>query len=167
MEKLFVTYMAANGPPAGRVKDCPDFSTKVSIKDMAVQNYLQLYKLVGEPLGWDQRLKMAPAELDAYLSSRNCLVFVLTVDGNEVGICEFDKSDHPIFQLMNFGLVSQAQGRGLGSYLLDFSLRSAFAAGAKKILLHTDTQDHPLAQSVYKRAGFVIESQSWQDAEGL
>ena len=159
--------MAAIVPPARRVKDYPDFSAKINRQDMTVGRYLRLYKHVGEPLGWDQRLKMAPTELEAYLSSKNCLLFVLTVDGNEVGFCEFDQSEYPIFQLMNFGLVTQVQGRGLGSYLLDFSLRAAFAAGAKKINLHTDTQDHPLAQSVYKKAGFVVESQSWQDAEGL
>ena len=59
-------------------------------------------------------------------------------------------------ELTYFGLTEAFYGRRLGPYLLDRSLRSVWSQRPERVWLHTDTNDHPKAQSVYGRAGFQL-----------
>ena len=59
-------------------------------------------------------------------------------------------------ELKNFGLVPEAQGRGLGPWLLGISLQHEWSLGPERIWLHTDTWDHPAAIPTYERAGFRV-----------
>ena len=47
-------------------------------------------------------------------------------------------------------------GKGLGGGLLTAATENAFAWGAKRIWLHTATDDHPAALPNYKNRGFKI-----------
>ena len=98
----------------------------------------------------------APADLETLLALPSSFVFVLMLQGKSVGMCEFNGVGNADVELMHFGLVPEAQGRRLGPFLLDWSLRRIWAEGAKRIWLHTDTNDHAKAQSVYARAGFAV-----------
>ena len=53
-------------------------------------------------------------------------------------------------------LAEAFQGRRLGPYLLDASLHAIWARKPERVWLHTDTNDHPKALSLYLRAGFAI-----------
>ena len=57
--------------------------------------------------------------------------------------------------MVNFGLVPAMQGMKLGPFLLDRALRAVWQNGPRRIWLHTDTNDHPRAATVYARAGFL------------
>jgi ribosomal protein S18 acetylase RimI-like enzyme len=83
----------------------------------------------------------------------------LRVDGEAAGLCEFTAVGQPVVELTHFGLIPAFQGRRLGPYLLDQSLRAVWSHGSEKLWLHTDTYDHPSAQSVYRRAGFKTYAQ--------
>jgi len=119
--------------------------------------YLTLYRAVGEPLRWDQRLKMPEAELAALLEGGTLDVYILC-DGaaQPLGFCEFERSSFPDIELKNFGLIPHAQGQGLGSWLLNAALCEEWQFGPTRIWLHTDSWDHPAAVRVYERAGFRI-----------
>jgi ribosomal protein S18 acetylase RimI-like enzyme len=65
----------------------------------------------------------------------------------------------PVVELTHFGLAPAFQGRKLGPFLLDQSLRAVWSQKPERLWLHTDTCDHPAAQSVYSRAGFTAYAQ--------
>lgn len=130
---------------------------RIALERPSRADYLDLYRRVGAPLRWDQRLRMPDAELDALLAGTASRVYVLRDrDGEAIGFCEFDRSGFPEIELKNFGLVPTAQGRGLGPWLLAHALATEWQAGPTRIWLHTDTWDHPAAIPTYERAGFRI-----------
>jgi GNAT superfamily N-acetyltransferase len=132
-------------------------SERVTLERMAREPYLGLYRRVGEPLRWDQRFSMSEAELEALLGGNSLHIYVLRdVRGDALGFCEFDRSRFPQIELKNFGLVPDAQGRGLGPWLLATALQGEWRSNPDRIWLHTDTWDHPAAQRIYQQAGFRI-----------
>jgi GNAT superfamily N-acetyltransferase len=128
---------------------------RIAREQLNLEGYLSLYRRVGEPWRWDQRLLMPEGELAALLADGSLDVYVLRdVQAEPLGFCEFDRRGFPDVELKNFGLVPEAQGRGLGPWLLAVSLLEQWLANPSRIWLHTDTWDHPAAVRVYERAGF-------------
>jgi GNAT superfamily N-acetyltransferase len=143
-------------------------SERVTLERMARESYLALYRGVGESLGWEQRSSMSEAELEALLGGDSLHIYVLRdVSGNALGFCEFDRCGFPQIELKNFGLVPDAQGRGLGPWLLATALQGEWRSNPDRIWLHTDTWDHPAAQRVYQRAGFRVFDVRDEPAEPL
>ena len=79
--------------------------------------------------------------------------FCLELEQQHIGLCEFDRTSFPDIELVNFGLIPSMHGQGLGTYFLNQCLREAWKT-ASRIWLHTDTNDHPSAIRVYRKAGF-------------
>src|SRR5258706_46260 len=141
---------------------------RIALERLARGEYLALYRSVGAPLRWDQRLKMPAAELDALLAGESLHLYVLRdVSGEALGFCEFDRGAFPQIELKNFGLVPQAQGRGLGPWLLATALQGEWRSNPDRIWLHTDEWDHPAARSVDERAGFRVFDEQHQAADPL
>jgi ribosomal protein S18 acetylase RimI-like enzyme len=137
----------------------PTAGAKIDREVLDQTSYLLLYRAIGEPLQWDQRLRMPTSDLQAFLCSPTTHIFVLRIDGQAVGLCEFDGVGKPEIELTNFGLIANARGQRLGPYLLDRALRVVWSFAPRRIWLHTDTNDHPRAQFIYRRAGFQIYAQ--------
>lgn len=128
----------------------------ISAEKLPVNEYLDLYRRVGEPLRWDQRLKMPRAELIRLLQSECSQIYILRDGrGQALGLCEFERR-LPEIELKNFGLVPSAQGKGLGSWLLRTALHHEWRLQPERIWLHTDNWDHPAAAPLYESAGFRI-----------
>src|SRR5260370_5258198 len=86
-------------------------SERIALERLARSAYLALYRLVGAPLRWDQRLKIPATELDALLAGESLHLYVLPdVSGEALGFCEFDRRALPQIQLKNFGLLPPAPG---------------------------------------------------------
>jgi GNAT superfamily N-acetyltransferase len=174
-EHIWVTYLELREAPARAASRMG--SERIHLEVMTGADYLDLYRRVGEPLRWDTRLKMPASELESLLSAASLHIYVLrgaeggTAGGGSVrpalGFCEFERHTFPEIELKHFGLVPEAQGRGLGLWLLSTALCREWASGAKRIWLHTDTWDHPAAVPVYRRAGFNVYDAQYQAAEGL
>ena len=121
-----------------------------------MSEYLELYGRIGEPLRWDQRLKMPRAELLRLLVSERSAIYVLRDgSGGALGLCEFERGLADV-ELKNFGLLPMARGQGLGSWLLHTALHSEWQSRPGRIWLHTDNWDHPAAMHVYESAGFRV-----------
>ena len=149
---LRVTYLQLYAPPP-----LPSYAglERIAHERLPYADYLALYRNVGEPVRWDQRLRMPEAQLRTLLQSGNINIYVLRdAAGKALGLCEFDRSSFPDIELKNFGLIPEAQGRGLGSWLLCAALSEEWKTGATRIWLHTDNWDHPAAIQIYERAGF-------------
>lgn len=129
---------------------------RVSREKLPVNEYLDLYRRVGEPLRWDQRLNMPRSELIRLLESEHSQIYILRDGhGGALGFCEFERCS-PDIELKNFGLLPSARGKRLGSWLLRTALHSEWSAQPKRIWLHTDNWDHPAAIHLYEDAGFRI-----------
>ena len=150
-----VTYMELReSPPPPTQRSGPEC---IACERLSLQEYLALYLRVGEPLRWDQRLLMPQAQLAALLDSGSVDIYVLRdQDGSALGFCEFERSAFPEIELKNFGLIPEAQGRGLGLWLLSIALCEEWKHRPARIWLHTDTWDHPGAIGVYERAGLRV-----------
>jgi len=152
---LRVTYLELRDAPTRKAP--PVGNVRIVRERLSSWAYLDLYKSVGEPLGWDQRIRMPEGELAALLEAESLSVYVLRDPlGEGLGFCEFDRREFPDVELKNFGIVTAAQGRGLGPWLLSVALCEEWNHGPTRIWLHTDTWDHPAAIRVYERAGFRV-----------
>jgi ribosomal protein S18 acetylase RimI-like enzyme len=160
---LRVSYMRlTEAPPVPRPSTGAE---SVALERLTLATYLSLYKRVGGPLRWDQRMLMPEAELETLLAGDRVYVYVVRdADDAPLGFCEFDHGVFPEIELKNFGLVPEAQGRGLGPYLLSMALNEEWKFNPTRIWLHTDTWDHPAAIHVYERAGFRVYSVSNEPA---
>jgi ribosomal protein S18 acetylase RimI-like enzyme len=151
---LLVTYMEMRRPDFVPASGSVPLGAEVAHEVLDVADYLGLYRSVGEPLNWDQRLRMPSADLERLLSDSSTHIHVLRFDGSAAGLCEFNGVGQQDVELAHFGLAPTFQGRKLGPFLLDQSLRAVWSHAPERLWLHTDTGDHPQAQSVYRRAGF-------------
>lgn len=152
---LRVTYLEQNEPAQRPALYWG--SERVVLERMTTEDYLALYRRVGAALHWDQRLSMPAVELEALLTGDALHIYVLRdIHGEALGLCEFDRRDFPQIELKNFGLVPEAQGRGLGPWLLATALQGEWRSNPDRIWLHTDTWDHPAAVPIYERAGFRV-----------
>jgi GNAT superfamily N-acetyltransferase len=154
--ELLVTYMELCVPPAARpTLPAPSANLEVRAERLSLEDYLSLYRAIGGPLTWDQRLRMPQDELAQLLSAPSTITLVLREVGQPVGLCEFDAANEQDIELVHFGLVPAAYGRRLGPFLLDTALRAVWLKATRRIWLHTDTNDHAKAQATYARAGFT------------
>lgn len=154
MVDLMVTYLEMTTPPAGAAKlsSLPGFAVEQA--RMGRDAYLALYRRVGEPFQWDQRLRMEPGALDQHLAYPSTHIYTLRNGDEAAGLCEFSGVGQEDVELANFGLVPGMQGKGLGGFFLDSALRDCWRHAPKRIWLRTDTNDHPNAVAVYGKAGF-------------
>jgi GNAT superfamily N-acetyltransferase len=154
MVDLLVTYLEMRQADLAAACSPPIASAAVALEGLDRTAYVSLYRAVGEPVQWDQRLRMAADDLERLLALPSTHIHVLRVEGVAAGLCEFNGVGQPEVELVHFGLVPAFQGRRLGLFLLDQALRAVWSHAPQRVWLHTDTYDHPAAQSVYGRAGF-------------
>lgn len=173
LERVWVTYLELiAAPPRPAPRNGPEC---IELTAMTRAEYLELYRRVGEPLRWDTRLQMPADELDALLAGGTLHIHVLRAGASPggglrapaLGFCEFDRGSFPQIELKHFGLVPEAQGRGLGPWLLSTALSHEWDHGAGRIWLHTDAWDHPAAVPVYQRAGFRVYDRRHLPVQGL
>jgi ribosomal protein S18 acetylase RimI-like enzyme len=157
MVLVATTYLELTHPPAGDPLVAPSGEVTVAVERPAYDEYMRLWRSVGDPLDWDGRLITPAEEVEASLASPNVEIFVARFRGEAAGLCEFIKSEPLGSEIVYFGLSPAFQGRRLGPYLLDVALRQHWKANSPhRVWLHTDTWDDPRALPLYKRAGFHV-----------
>ena len=123
--------------------------------------YRFLYDGVGAPWHWYARQVMPREELAAILAEPGVEVHVLWQGGVPLGYSELDRRVAGEVELAYFGLFPEAIGRGLGSWLLAWSIAEAWRpAGVERVWVHTCSLDHEAALPVYLRAGFTKTGES-------
>jgi GNAT superfamily N-acetyltransferase len=125
------------------------------LKDLSTDEYLRLFRRVGEPYLWSERLLTSKAELEQLLADPGLEVFAV-VDGSgaEAGILEIDFRKEGEARIAFVGLVPQHTGQGHGRWLLAEALRLAWREGVRRVLVNTNSNDHPAALRTYLRQGF-------------
>jgi ribosomal protein S18 acetylase RimI-like enzyme len=127
--------------------------------------YLDLYDRVGRLWLWYERRLLAHDALAALINRPGHELHVARYDGALVGYFELYEDE-----IVFFGLTPDYIGRRVGPWLLDRAIERGFARGAAKLILNTNTVDHPRALDTYRKAGLRIvrrEDKELQDPRVL
>ena len=117
--------------------------------------FLALYDAVGRDYAWTDKHEMTRDALNAWLAHPDVSLHTLMSGGWPQGFFMLDAREKPVCDLAYFGLVPEAVGRGLGSWLLQSAILSGWALpGVTKLTVNTCTLDHPRALIQYQRFGF-------------
>jgi GNAT superfamily N-acetyltransferase len=152
--KTFYLEMLA---PARRAVPPPrDHLIILQARRPTVGYYRFLYDAVGGRWNWTSRKKLADEQLAAILQDPAVEIHVLYVDGVPAGFAELDGRQAGQIELVQFGLMAEFIGQGLGKYFLQWTIDRVWSLKPARLWLHTCTRDHPAALPNYQKAGFVI-----------
>ena len=135
----------------------------VHAKMPTVAYYRFLYEGVGRDYDWPRCQKLSDAELAALLDDPRLEVHVLMAEGVPAGFAELDRRVEGEVELVQFGLLPEFIGQGLGRYFLWWAIDRAWGYGPRRFWLHTDTKDHPAALPNYLKAGFAVYKEEVKD----
>jgi len=158
-----VTYLEMRSQPDLPLKDAPRTDlTLVHERDIDVQRYRKLYRLVGEPWLWWERLVISDETLADILMGPKTSVHVLRVGTEIAGFAELMRDPSGEIEIKFFGLAPDYIGAGLGSYMLAQTINMAWSERPSHIVINTCTLDSPAALAFYQRHGFVITHRETQ-----
>jgi len=155
-----ITYLEMRAPPTDPGPPVP--AVKLALmraEQPSVAFYRFLYETVGSPWMWYERNRLGDNELSAIISDPGVEIYVLYVGGAPAGFSELDLRRLPEIELAYFGLMPEFIGRGLGPYLLRWTIDQAWTNTAKRLRVNTCNLDHPRALGLYQRCGFVAYKQ--------
>ena len=152
---ITVFYLEMFAPLDRSVPTPRDGLTVVHAQSPTVPYYRSLYDAVGSEYYWLSRRKLSDAELAAIIGDPMNDLHVLHVDGTPAGFAELDRRQPNEVELVQFGLLPDFIGQGLGKWFLQWSIDKAWSHQPKRFWLHTCTLDHDAAVPTYKQAGFV------------
>jgi GNAT superfamily N-acetyltransferase len=158
-----ITYLQMFAPTRRVVPPPRDGLTIVHAKRPTVGYYRFLYDTVGRDYDWTTRAELSDAELAALLHDPRMEVHVLMAEGVPAGFAELDRRIDGEIELVQFGLMPEFIGQGLGKYFLQWTIDQAFSYGPRRFWLHTDTEDHPAALPNYLKAGLAIFKEEIKD----
>jgi ribosomal protein S18 acetylase RimI-like enzyme len=155
------TYLEITDPRALRAGRVPDGDARVTRRDPCEPDFWRyLYSTVGAAYHWVDRLPWTDDEIRRYLTDPAVSLWVLTVGEAVAGYFELRRDDdgsvESSVEIAYFGLLPEFTGRGLGGYLLTDAVERAWAAGARRVWLHTCSFDHPFAIQNYLDRGFTV-----------
>jgi GNAT superfamily N-acetyltransferase len=104
-------------------------------------------------------------ELERILADPAVEVNVMWVAGVPAGYAELDRRRPPEVELAYFGLLPEFIGRGLGRWLLDWTVHHAWRRRPRRLWVHTCDLDHPRALAVYQNAGFRVYDERTEQLE--
>jgi len=117
--------------------------------------FLSLYDAVGRDYAWTDKHKMPRNELEAWLHHPEVALYTLMSRGWPQGFFLLDGREPGICDLAYFGLVPEAVGTGMGSWLMKTAILTGWALeGTQRMTVNTCTLDHPRALGQYQRWGF-------------
>ena len=117
--------------------------------------FLTLYDAVGRDYAWTDMHAMPREAMTDWLNDPEVSLFTLMGKGWPQGFFMIDGRAGETCDLAYFGLVPEAVGIGLGSWLLKTAILTAWDRPATRTLtVNTCTLDHPRALAQYQRMGF-------------
>jgi len=150
-----ITYLEMTEPPSAVPPRLPHPGLRIErLQPVPVDLYRRLYRAVGEPWLWWERLVWSDEELAEQLSAPGIEVHALWSGNQPAGYFELDRRQPGDVEIVYFGLVPEAIGQGMGRWFLAETIRAAWTPEARRVWLHTCTEDHPRALAFYESAGF-------------
>lgn len=157
---MTITYLQMQRPSMGTAIAPPLPHLRVTrLYAPAVAQYRYLYNGVGSRWLWYERRDMDDDKLCAVIQHPRVEIYVLYIGDTTGGYFELDGRTAGEIELAYFGLMPKFIGQGLGRYLLDQALTTAWRKRPRRVWVHTCNFDHPKARALYERAGFVAYKQ--------
>ena len=153
-----ITYLEMREQPARGPAKPPRLTEKIALmraERPTVGFYRYLYNAVGAPWRWYERNQLSDEELVAIIQDEQVEVCVLYYGGTPAGYAELDFRQKGEVELAYFGLIPDYIGLGLGGYMLNWAIDSAWSRNPERLWVNTCTLDHPAALTVYQKAGFT------------
>jgi GNAT superfamily N-acetyltransferase len=161
--QIKITYLQMLARPEWTMPLPREGMEVVHAKKPTVAYYRFLYDTVGRNYDWPKTKMMSDAELTAMLNDPRMEVHVLMADGVPAGFAELDRRIEGEIELVNFGLMPEFIGQGLGRFFIHWTIDKAWSYGPRRFWLRTDTKDHPAALPNYLKAGFTIFKEEIKD----
>lgn len=153
---VVIHYLEMNSPSELNAKDTAGPLEIVECESALWQYNRFLYKLVGAPWAWHDKLSWTDQQWRDYAEDPALSTHVAYIDGIPAGYFELQEQDDRVFELAYFGLVERFIGKGLGGLLLSRAIETAWDKGASKVWCHTCTLDHPHALDNYLARGMTL-----------
>lgn len=147
-----VTYLEMTDRPLLDHKQSPLYLEEWPAADP--QEYLSMFRAVGENWLWLSRLLWDEARLRKTLHSADVSLFKVVHDEKPVGFIELDFSQAAQCEISFFGLIPEMNGQGHGRWMMTETLKKAWKPSVRRVWLHTCTLDAPNALGFYQRSGF-------------
>lgn len=151
-----VYYLEMLAPPADVSPAPPAGLSIVHARRPTLSFYRFLYDGVGRDYHWYSRGRLADDALTALVQHPLNEVHVLHADGTPAGFAELDRRQADDIELVQFGLLPEFIGQGLGRYFLRWTIDRVWTYRPRRFWLHTCTLDHPAALPNYRKAGFEV-----------
>ncbi len=152
---VVVYYLEMRAPSHQSVPAPRDGLTILQVRTPSVPYYRVLYDAVGKDYHWLSRRKLSDTELAAVIQDPRNELYVLHVDGSPAGFAELDRRQADEVEMVQFGLMAEFIGKGLGTWFLQQTIDTVWSYQPRRFWLHTCSLDHPTALTLYKKAGFV------------
>jgi GNAT superfamily N-acetyltransferase len=150
------TYLQMFAHPKRIVPPPRDGLAVVRAVKPTIGYYRFIYDAVGSNWNWRSRKRLTDDQLAAIIHDPKDEVHVLFADGVPAGFAELDRRTPGEVEIVQFGLVPEFIGQGIGKYFLQWAIDKAWSYQPKRLWLHTCTDDHPGALPNYLKAGFQI-----------
>ncbi|MBB4954172.1 thiosulfate/3-mercaptopyruvate sulfurtransferase [Agrobacterium vitis] len=158
-----VTKLEMTSPPKSSLPVPINIQTAIiRATDMPLTYYRFLYRQVGGRWHWYKRLKMADSALQAVIHHPDVSISVLYVNGAPAGFFELCQQPDNTVELSYFGLFEHALGLGIGKWFLLQALYAAWQNTPSKVVVMTNTLDHPRALQLYQQFGFS-PVETWEE----
>ena len=118
------------------------------------EEYLELYRAVGQDWLWFTRLVTPRDALLEILGDARVEVYRLEADAGEVGILELDFRAPDTCELTYFGVSARLVGGGAARWMMNRAIERAWSRPIRRFWVHTCTLDHSGAPAFYMRSGF-------------
>src|SRR5687767_3862277 len=105
--------------------------------DLSVAEYRRLYDAVGKEYYWHSRGRLSDGELATIIQDPCNEIHVLHANGEPAGFAELDRRVPNEIELVQFGLLPEFIGQGLGKYFLQWTIDKAWSYGPSRFWLHT------------------------------
>ncbi len=153
--EVMITYLEMRRRPSRSLRlPAPEGTAILQAHQPTVSFYRYLYCHVGEPWLWYERRAMDNETLRAIIHDPAVSIHVLYINGVPAGYVELDSRVNHEIELAYFGLLPEFIGRGLGPWLLNWALDTAWNREPSRIWVNTCNLDHPKALLCYQQAGF-------------
>ncbi len=156
-----VTFLEMTNPPV-RYPHLPlgAQTAVLRVKDIPLHYYRYLMDRVGRKWHWVNSLRLSDEELAAAIHSDNRDIWVFYLDGAPAGFFDLNVDRKGVVELVFFGMMEHAIGRGFGRWFLATAIEAAWSYHPDRVIVQTCTLDHPSALALYQKMGFVAIAQS-------
>ncbi len=152
-----LTYHLEMRSPVELVPRAAAQPIQVTYREGDVAFSREMYLRVGEQWAWNDRRQWSQQQWQAHYDQGTTRTYAGEVDGELIGYFELDTSTDTEVEIIYFGLLPHAIGRGLGGGFLTACIQAAWAIpGTERVWVHTCTNDHQHALQNYQARGFTL-----------